>query len=162
MLQILNADRSAAAETAAVHSGHFASCSEPVWLQSLTVREPRPNLLIWCPGVDTGSVVHRLIQMCRPPIHVCLPDRWELPSRRVGTLLLHDVAALTVVQQIELFDWVSDHVGITQVISVSSAPLHPLVEDGRFLEGLFYRLNVVHVTAATEHIVYSCICQPRC
>jgi hypothetical protein len=162
MLQIPNAHRSGAAETAAVHSGDFVSCSEPVWLQSLTVREPRPNLLIWCPDVDTESVVRRLIQMCTPPIHVGLPDRWELPSRSVRTLLLHDVAALTVVQQVELFDWVSDHVGITQVISVSSAPLHPLVEDGRFLEGLFYRLNVVHVTAATEHIVYSCICQAHC
>jgi DNA-binding NtrC family response regulator len=34
-----------------------------------------------------------------------------------------------------------------QIVSVTSAPLRPLVEDGEFLEGLFLRLNVVCLEA---------------
>ena len=38
-----------------------------------------------------------------------------------------------------------------QVISITSAPLLPLVEDGQFLEGLFYRINVVSLVARVGH-----------
>jgi DNA-binding NtrC family response regulator len=34
-----------------------------------------------------------------------------------------------------------------QIVSITSEPLWPLVEQGRFLEGLFYRLNVVTLEA---------------
>ena len=36
-------------------------------------------------------------------------------------------------------------VGRTQVISTSRAPLMPLVDDGRFLNSLYYRLNTICV-----------------
>jgi hypothetical protein len=143
-----NAHRSGTAETGLVHSRDLISCSDAEWLRSLTSSNPRPNLLVLCQDIDTESVARRLRQMCTPPLHGgLLPGALELPSHEVGTLLLSDVASLTLEQQIELFDWMSDRVGTTQVISVTSAPLLSLVEDGRFLEGLLYRLNVVYVIA---------------
>ena len=36
-------------------------------------------------------------------------------------------------------EWLSAHAGKVQVISVTSGPVHPLVENGRFLEALFRR-----------------------
>jgi len=74
-----------------------------------------------------------------------LPGRLALPSQPVGTLLLENVAALALAQQIRLHDWMSG--SRTQVISVVFAPLYPMVERGEFLEGLFYRLNMVTLEA---------------
>jgi DNA-binding NtrC family response regulator len=68
-----------------------------------------------------------------------------------GTLLLWDVARLTRGQQMQLHDWITDRPRDAQVISISSAPLLPLVEDGEFLEGLFYRINVVSLVATIGH-----------
>ena len=88
-----------------------------------------------------------LMRSCAPPVHVCrLPGRLVLPSQSVGTLLLENVAALALAQQIRLDDWMS-HGTQTQVISVVFSPLYPMVERGEFLEGLFYRLNVVTLEA---------------
>jgi hypothetical protein len=47
----------------------------------------------------------------------------------------------------ELHEWWSGCRQDAQVISVTSAWLPALVECGRFHEGLFYRLNVVSLTA---------------
>jgi hypothetical protein len=154
MSLILNAHRSGAAETTWVPSQDFGSFSDAESLRSLTSSKPRPNLLVLCQDLETESVVRRFIQACTPPLHVrLLPGALELPFHNVRSLLLHDVTALTLRQQIELFDWMGDHVGTAQVISVTSTPLLPLVEDGRFLECLFYRLNMVHVTATRKHAV---------
>ena len=51
-------------------------------------------------------------------------------------------------QQIELHDWLNVSRGAVQVVTVTSQPIWPLVEEGRFLEGLFYRLNVVTLEAS--------------
>jgi DNA-binding NtrC family response regulator len=48
-----------------------------------------------------------------------------------------------------MFDWITVRGRDTQVISVTSTPLFPLVENGQFLESLFHRLNVVHFLAAS-------------
>ena len=66
---------------------------------------------------------------------------------RRGTLLLKDVASLTLSQQVMLYDWLTSACGDMQVVSVTTAPLQALVEHGEFLEGLFYRLNVIRLDA---------------
>ncbi|OFV90834.1 MAG: hypothetical protein A3G76_06320 [Acidobacteria bacterium RIFCSPLOWO2_12_FULL_65_11] len=124
------------------------SFSEAKWLRSLLSQERRPNLLVLCRGVEIESVVTSLTGLCARPVCArLLPVGRYLPSQRSGTLLLGDVAALTPSQQIELYDWMSGRPADLQVVSVTSVPLLPLVENGRFLEGLFYRLNVVSVVA---------------
>jgi len=50
-------------------------------------------------------------------------------------------------QQIDLFDWLDRFGTTSQILSFTSSALWPLVERGRFLAGLFYRLNVVTLTA---------------
>jgi hypothetical protein len=112
-----------------------------------TIQGRRPNLLIRCPGAESRRLRRLLMRSCEPPVHVCrLPGRLALPSHTVGTLLLENVTALALAQQIRLQDWMS-HGSQPQVISVVFAPLYPMVERGEFLEGLFYRLNVVTLEA---------------
>ena len=54
---------------------------------------------------------------------------------------------MSIGQQMRLFDWLPATPNTPQVVSISSVPLRPLVDDGRFLEGLFYRLNVIYLDA---------------
>lgn len=136
-----------------MHACQSISFCEGGWVDSLTSGPPRPNLLVLCSDVGLEPVLTRLAKLCRPPFEVCLaPGRLRLPKQRVSTLLTYDVAALTLKQQIDLYDWITVRGRDTQVISVTSTPLFSLVEDGRFLEGLFHRLNVVHFLATRENV----------
>ena len=124
------------------------SLSDDTLLHALTAGRRRPNLLVVCNDVEVEEVVNHLLTFCAPPYYLpALPSRLELPMDKTGTLLLTDIATLNLDQQLELFDWLSDSSHSVQVVSVSSVPLRPLVDEGRFLEGLFYRLNVVHLDA---------------
>jgi hypothetical protein len=106
-----------------------------------------------CTGVGLEPVVTRLATLCRNPLEVCpVPGRLQLPEHRVSTLLTYDAAALTLKQQIDMYDWITLRGRDTQVISVTSTPLFPLVENGQFLESLFHRLNVVHFLAASGNV----------
>jgi transcriptional regulator of acetoin/glycerol metabolism len=132
----------------AAASGDFVLLSEVKLLQSLTSRGRRPNLLIDC--VD-GGIEHVLMQLrdvCLGPFFECrLPGALHLPKSASGTLILHDVAALMIPQQVALFDWLHQQKRAPQVVSLTEWDLMGMVGNGRFLEGLFYRLNTISVTA---------------
>jgi transcriptional regulator of acetoin/glycerol metabolism len=131
-----------------MNSPDFVSSSEYTLLRSLTSRAHRPNLMVVCAQGVATNVISELLETCLPPLHVCvLPGVLDLPDAPSGTLFLNDAAALTLPQQIELFDWMTRHGRAAQIISVTQANLPAMVRDGRFLEGLFYRLNTVRVQA---------------
>lgn len=131
-----------------VNSPDFISFSDMDLLRALTSCERRPNLLVDCVGGTADGVLAQLHELSLAPIHACkLPGALELPSGGHGTLVLHDVAALTIAQQVMLFDWLQHDRGAIQVVSVTEKRLMGMVCDGRFLEGLFYRLNTISVTA---------------
>lgn len=131
-----------------VNSPDFVSFSDMDLLRALTSAERRPNLMIDCTGETAEAVLHQLPMICPGPLHRChLPGPLDLPTNGGGTLLLHDVAAMTITQQVALFDWLQRRRGATQVVSITHKRLIGLVCDGRFLEGLFYRLNTISVTA---------------
>ncbi len=131
-----------------MNSPDFVSFSEMSLLRSLTSRQHRPNLLVVCSDPMFEGVLDQLRLVCQPPFHLCqLPGALALPSCGSGTLVLHDVAELTVRQQIALSDWLDRRRGDTQVVSVTQARIGDRIRDGQFLEGLFYRLNTVHVRA---------------
>jgi DNA-binding NtrC family response regulator len=79
-----------------------------------------------------------------PPVRLCrLPGSLELPPDKTGTLVLNDIAALALRDQIALYDWLGAGASELRVISVTTASLAPLVARGAFLEGLFHRLGAV-------------------
>ena len=129
------------------HAPDFVSFSELRLLRSLMSQRVRPNLLVQCNEQTIDTVVEQITMMCALPLHTCLlPGPLTLPLASGGTLLMHDVASLTIDQQVILHDWTGG-CGDVQIVSVTAEPLWSLVEQGRFLEGLFYRLNTIRITA---------------
>jgi transcriptional regulator of aromatic amino acid metabolism len=142
-----------------VNSPDFLSFSDTDLLCALTSSPRRPNLLVDCANGSAEDVLVRLRALAHRPFFVCsLPGPLELPPGGRGTLLMSDVGALTIAQQVTLFDWLQHGRGFIQVISVTQRRLLDLVCDGRFLEGLFYRLNTISIRAgAGRHVEHACI-----
>ena len=124
---------------------------DAAFVRRLTTKDRRPNLLVRCHRGRADRVVQTLMQSCEHPFHVCtLPGPLELPSHETGTFFLKNASGLTLAQQIQLQNWMSRSLGQIQMISVVFDPLYPMVEQGQFLAGLFYRLNVVSLEAETR------------
>jgi len=105
----------------------------------------RPNVLLIEP--DAGHcrrVIDAVLEGSRAPIWRCEGTPLALPADGVGTLLLHGVATLTSDEQRRLLGWIERN-RATQVITVAECPLFPGVTAGTFLDGLYYRLNVLLV-----------------
>ena len=112
-------------------------------------RAHRPNVLVQSPQMPVAAAAAELAGFCAHPLQVCrVPGALSLPEPSGGSLLIFligDVARLTPVQQFNLWDWMNYRDRGMQVVSITSVPLLPLVKDGRFLERLFYRLNMICV-----------------
>ena len=124
------------------------SFSEVEWLRFMTSDKRRPNVLVSCSNSGVGPVVARLTSVCARPLHNRhLPGPLNLQEVTSGTLLLWDVALLTLDQQMELHEWMAKRRQDVQIISMTAARLADLVQSGQFYEGLFYRLNVITLRA---------------
>ena len=131
-----------------LHSPQLVSLSEASLLHALMSETHRPNFLVVCRRVTVAAAVRHIVSYCEPPFHmVALPGLMDLTEVKGGTLVLADVAMMSLGQQMRLYDWLSVREDCPQVVSVSSVPLRPLVDDGRFLEGLLYRLNLIYLDA---------------
>jgi hypothetical protein len=118
-----------------------------VWLAS---QGRRQHFLVRRPIGRFESVAAQLMSFAAPPVTLCrLPGPLPLPPARCGTFVLDDVAALSLEQQIALYDWLGTGDGDVCVISVTAAPLASLVETGAFLDGLFHRLCRVQLDLMT-------------
>jgi hypothetical protein len=117
------------------------------YLSLLLMGMPRVNLLLV--GVDglVWNVLGTLLLDLHEPIATwCSGQPFVLPpAGRIGTLILHDVGALTHDEQGQLLNWLEQTGGRTQIVSTASAPLVPRVKAGLFFERLYYRLNTVCV-----------------
>lgn len=121
------------------------------YLSLLLLGMPRVNLLLI--GVDglVWNVLGTLLLDLQEPIATWCPGQPFMlpPPGRIGTLILHDVGALTYDDQRQLLKWLEQADGRTQIISTASAPLLPAVKAGTFPEHLYYRLNTVCVDLTT-------------
>ncbi len=139
-----------------MHSAETVSFSEMALLQLLTAHDRRPNLLILNQGATMEAVTERLRTVCEGPFRVCrLPGPFDVQSINDGTLILADVDQLTIAQQITLLDWLTRKSRAVQIVSVTAAPLREHIAEGRFLEGLYYRINTVVVLARTGRLAAS-------
>lgn len=115
-----------------------------VWMSWLSAGAYRANLLVECPTESADATVAQMMSWAAAPLRFCqLPGPLDLPAVPGGTLVLHDVAALTTGQQVALFDWLTVNAGAVQVVSLTGCSLRDRVADGCFLEGLYYRLNMI-------------------
>ena len=114
---------------------------------SCMVRTARANVLL--KGIDsvTDGILDTLRRDLCVPVATWRPGERLLlpPVARCGTMILHDVGALTLEEQCRLMVWLQETAGGTRVVSTTSAPLLPLVEVGAFLDTLYYRLNTIYL-----------------
>jgi hypothetical protein len=116
--------------------------SEWALLEQLRSIDLRPNVLISTSPHDCARIAGALAQRLPGPIAIgTLPGDLGAPPAH-GTWVLHDVAQMTRAEQERLAGWMTTTPGV-RVISIASEPLWPLVTAGRFLDDLYYRLNVV-------------------
>jgi len=64
------------------------------------------------------------------------------PPPASGTLVIWELDALDGRQQALLLLWMDSHADVV-VISVARRPVFPLVRAGKFLDALYYRLNML-------------------
>jgi transcriptional regulator of acetoin/glycerol metabolism len=123
-------------------------CLEPLLLKDVTLGGKRPNLLINCALDDAERVARDLAQWCAQPVSKCSMPGWiDVPTDASGTLLVTRIEEMTLDQQIVLFDWMTLTRQRTQIISLATTRLEQLVRDGRFLDGLLFRLNALQLDA---------------
>ena len=69
--------------------------------------------------------------------------RLSLPRQSAGTVILESAHALSRAAQQQVFEWLDRDARATRVLTTTPHSLFPLVEDGSFLEALYYRLNML-------------------
>ena len=108
---------------------------------------PRLNLLLMGRDDVVQLVLRTVLGHVRRPIATWSPgEPFVLPAiAHPGTLVLHDVNALSIQQQVRLLEWSNSGRRNPQVISTTPTPLLPLVYAGTFLDTLYYRLNTVFI-----------------
>ncbi|MGH9370544.1 MAG: hypothetical protein ACRD15_03320 [Vicinamibacterales bacterium] len=113
----------------------------------LQVALPRVNLLLTGKGRVIQNVLNSLVGKLDQPIASWCPGEQLVlpPAERAGTMVLHEIGALDLQDQIRLLEWTGLSMGRTQVVSTTAAPLLPRVEAGAFIDTLYYRLNMVCV-----------------
>jgi len=128
----------------AISSPETVSFSDSTLLQMLSSHRRHPNLMIVNERGSMGDLLQELIGVCESPHWICrFPCTFDVPPAFRGTVVLGNIEQMTLGQQLELFDWLSGKRNDTQVVSITRAVMTDLVEDGRFLEGLYFRLNTV-------------------
>jgi hypothetical protein len=117
-----------------------------VWLAA---ERSQPHLVVRCSRSRLESLGRQVMKAAPAPVRWCaLPGALRLPADRTGTLVLFDVAALQLDQQISLFDWLGPRSGAIRVVALTAERMDRLVESGAFLEGLFHRLGSVQLHVA--------------
>ena len=111
---------------------------------------PRVNVLLEGRIEALRLVIRTLLGHVAKPVWMWSPGA-ELvlpPIEWPGTLVLDEVAGLTLQEQIQVLQWSAGPLRNTQVISTTSEPLLPRVRAGSFIDILYYRLNTVYLDIA--------------
>ena len=101
-----------------------------------------PNVLVIASEREQHAAVQALLPYLRQPVTVLRsPSESSLPS--CGSVILESIGDLTLRGQEALFFWLEGRGKNTQVVSLSAVPLFRLVNGGKFLEDLYYRINTI-------------------
>jgi hypothetical protein len=135
----------AACDNRALRSREAWRLAPEAYVDLQLVLRQRTNLLLIADPTEARAVVELLLTPEEGAISWCPGQPLELLplGREKATLVLHDVDQLTLGAQAALVNWLDQNVGKIRVLSTTTAPLWPRVQNGSFNEVLFYRLNIV-------------------
>jgi hypothetical protein len=120
------------------------------------LRDRQPNVLI----VGNDAAVEAILAEMRPFLQAPVIPIWLAPGQPLqmpasldagttGTVVLRHLDALGAAEQRRLAEWLARRAGFVQVVTTCGAPLLPLVEQGRFSDVLYYRLNTLYIDAGS-------------
>lgn len=111
----------------------------------------RVNLHLVHVDKEFQAFVESLLLDRREPMPIWRPgEPFVLPRNGQRMMILQDVGALTLEDQHHLLKWLEGPGRHTQIVTTTPEPLLPRVDDGTFLDSLYYRLNVVYVDVAAR------------
>jgi|SRR6266853_5090070 len=103
-----------------------------------------PHALLIGSETSTNAAIARLLPYLRAPLMQWCPRAVKVPTQQTkGTLVIWDVDTLDRTQQEQLLTWMDSHDANVQVISTVKRPMFPLVLREKYLDTLYYRLNIV-------------------
>lgn len=118
--------------------------TDPLFFLWVAAQRPGKHFLVRCEPGRFEGVAAQAATLCAAPVRWCrLPGELRLPADKRGTLILGDIAALSLTDQIALYDWLGRSAGDLRLIAGTSASMASLVANGRFLEGLLTRISDV-------------------
>ncbi len=115
-------------------------------VMDLLAHQARPNALLVAPGAPLDAVLAEIGPCLREPVVTCAAAArgWLPDPSAIRTVVFGDVTRLSLADQRELVRWLATASGRTQVVVVSAVPIFPLVQEGAFLDALYYRLNTLY------------------
>jgi Sigma-54 interaction domain len=115
------------------------------------VEQHRVNLLLMGQSDVVQPIVEALAARFHQPVGTWSPGETFVlpPADRTGTMVINDVGALGLQDQILLLEWLGSACGRTQVVSTTASALLPRVQSGKFIDTLYYRLNTFCVDATS-------------
>jgi hypothetical protein len=115
------------------------------YAELVALGRPRVNLMFTATDGVVENLLEALLPDLREPVGRWRPGEQLLlpPPALIGTMIFQDIDRMPLDDQLRLAVWLEEAAGKTQVVSTTPAPLFPLVEAGRFIDTLYYRLNVV-------------------
>jgi hypothetical protein len=118
--------------------------TDPLFFLWVASQRPGKHFLVRCDPGGFDALAAHAITLCAAPVRwYRLPGPLYLPQDKHGTLLLNDIASLTLQNQIALYDWLGRAAGDLRVIAGTTASMASLIAHGKFLEGLFNRISDV-------------------
>ena len=114
------------------------------FLRWVACQRPGQHYLVRCDRDAVFALARQVASVGAAPVLLLQqPSPFSPPADRHGTLIVNDVHALELRDQIAFYDWLGYGAGELRVISVTPYPLRALADRGLFLEGLFHRLSAV-------------------
>jgi hypothetical protein len=118
------------------------------------LRDRQPNVLIVGSDLAVDAVLAEIQPFLQTPvtsIDVEVGSALQMPAgSHGGTVIVRHLDVLDAKGQRSLAEWLATRSGFVQVIATSAAPLLPLVEQGRFSDVLYYRLNTLYIDTGTR------------
>ena len=114
------------------------------FLRWVACQRPGQHYLVRCDRDAVFALARQVAGVGAVPVLLLHPPSpFSPPADSHGTLIVNDVHALELLDQIAFYDWLEYGAGELRIISVTPYPLRALAERGLFLAGLFHRLSAV-------------------
>jgi hypothetical protein len=113
----------------------------------------RANTLVQGTKSDLDACVLALTPFCPTPVVTPEdPIGTALAAIDKGSVILENVSRFTLEEQREILSWLDLQGCGVRLIATTTERLYDLVEGGRFVDTLYYRLNVIFIDLASDSV----------